>query len=153
MLREQRPDLRLYGADCGLDWWSLILRWSVAGQSVGDGVTRDTEFGSDGTFRQFFIVIRVPDRCPSLPWKSPIQSWLGGLVLGRRFWTSFQPSATGAARRWRWVLLGVGLVLVVGAFGAFAFLGVGRSSYELCAADSAVALESASRVWLPVDRG
>ncbi|RAL31586.1 hypothetical protein CVN56_25715 [Rhodococcus sp. AQ5-07] len=48
------------------------------------------------------------------------------------------------------MLLGVGLVLVVGAFGAFAFVGVGRSSYELCAADSAVALESASRVWLPV---
>ncbi|WP_147343791.1 hypothetical protein [Rhodococcus sp. ADH] len=57
----------------------------------------------------------------------------------------------GGGARWRrWVLLGVGLVLVVGAFGAFAFLGVGRSSYELCAADSAVALESASRVWLPV---
>ena len=53
--------------------------------------------------------------------------------------------------RWRrWVLLGVGFVLVVGAFGAFAFLGVGRSSYELCASDSAVALESASRVWLPI---
>ncbi|MFI8662081.1 hypothetical protein ACIGKR_18945 [Rhodococcus qingshengii] len=48
------------------------------------------------------------------------------------------------------MLFGVGLVLVVGAFGAFAFVGVGRSSYELCAADSAVALESASRVWLPV---
>lgn len=59
--------------------------------------------------------------------------------------------ACGGGTRWRrWVLLGVGLVLVVGAFGAFAFLGVGRSSYELCAADSAVALESASRVWLPV---
>ena len=57
----------------------------------------------------------------------------------------------GGGARWRrWVLLGVGLVLVVGAFGAFAVLGVGRSSYELCAADSAVALESASRVWLPV---
>ncbi|WP_147343846.1 hypothetical protein [Rhodococcus sp. MEB032] len=57
----------------------------------------------------------------------------------------------GGGTRWRrWVLLGVGLVLVVGAFGAFAFFGVGRSSYELCAADSAVALESASRVWLPV---
>ncbi|ROZ52825.1 hypothetical protein EEB12_28675 [Rhodococcus sp. WS1] len=48
------------------------------------------------------------------------------------------------------MLLGVGLVLVMGAFGAFAFMGAGRSSYELCAADSAVALESASRVWLPV---
>ncbi len=59
--------------------------------------------------------------------------------------------ACGGGARWRrWVLFGVGLVLVVGAFGAFAFLGVGRSSYELCAADSAVALESASRVWLPV---
>ncbi|WP_141752400.1 hypothetical protein [Rhodococcus erythropolis] len=57
----------------------------------------------------------------------------------------------GGGTRWRrWVLLGVGLVLVVGAFGAFTFLGVGRSSYELCAADSVVALESASRVWLPV---
>ncbi|WP_156423071.1 hypothetical protein [Rhodococcus sp. KB6] len=57
----------------------------------------------------------------------------------------------GGGTRWRrWVLLGVGLVLVVGAFGAFAFLGVGRSSYELCAADSVVALEGASRVWLPV---
>lgn len=57
----------------------------------------------------------------------------------------------GGGTRWRrWVLFGVGLVLVVGAFGAFAFLGVGRSSYELCAADSAVALESASRVWLLV---
>ena len=31
---------------------------------------------------------------PSLPWRSPIQSWLGGLVLDRRFWTSFQPSST-----------------------------------------------------------
>ncbi len=48
------------------------------------------------------------------------------------------------------MLFGVGLVLLVGAFGAFAFVGVGRSSYELCAADSVVALESASRVWLPV---
>lgn len=45
-----------------------------------------------------------------------------------------------------WCGVGVG----GGAFGAFAFLGVGRCSYELCAADSAVALESASRVWLPV---
>lgn len=59
--------------------------------------------------------------------------------------------AFGGWARWcRWVLFGVGLVLVVGAFGGFAFLGVGRCSYELCAADSAVALESASRVWLPV---
>ncbi|WMN03076.1 hypothetical protein [Rhodococcus erythropolis] len=57
----------------------------------------------------------------------------------------------GGGTRWRrWVLLGVGLVLVVGAFGAFAFLGVGRSSYELCVSDSVVELESASRVWLPV---
>lgn len=31
---------------------------------------------------------------PSLPWRSLIQSWLGGLVLDRSFWTSFQPSAT-----------------------------------------------------------
>ena len=59
--------------------------------------------------------------------------------------------ACGGGARWRrWVVFGVGLVLVVGAVGAFAFVGVGRSSYELCAADSAVALESASRVWLPV---
>ncbi|MCS4255723.1 hypothetical protein M2405_004026 [Rhodococcus erythropolis] len=48
----------------------------------------------------------------------------------------------------RWVVFGV--VLVVGAFGTFALLGVGRSSYELCVSDSAVALESGSRVWLPV---
>jgi len=36
---------------------------------------------------------------PSLPWRSPIQSWLGGLVLDRRFWTSFQPSATSGNER------------------------------------------------------
>lgn len=45
---------------------------------------------------------------------------------------------------------GVGVGWWWGAFGAFAFLGVGRSSYELCASDSVVELESASRVWLPV---
>lgn len=50
----------------------------------------------------------------------------------------------------RWVLLVVGIVLVVGAFGVFSDLGIGRSSYELCVGNSHMPVEGATRAWLPV---
>ena len=52
----------------------------------------------------------------------------------------------------RWVLLVVGIVLVLGAFGVFSVLGIGRSSKELCVGNSHMAVESATRTWLPVVR-
>lgn len=39
---------------------SVDPRWS----RLGDSVTRNAEFGSDGTFRQLFAVIEMPDQCP-----------------------------------------------------------------------------------------
>ena len=63
----------------------------------------------------------------------------------------------GAVRSW--VLLGLGIVVLAGAFGAFSFLGIGYTSSELCIVDAlndmsasgtTEPLEKASRLWLPV---
>lgn len=37
-----------------------------------------------------------------------------------------------------------------GAFGVFSDFGIGRSSYELCVGNSHMAVEGATRAWLPV---
>lgn len=63
----------------------------------------------------------------------------------------------GAVRSW--VLFGLGIVLLAGAYGAFSVIGIGYTSAELCivralddmsASGTTESLDKATRLWLPV---